>query len=214
MATATLAHTGTGTRTLTFRIKGIAPLMMHNGLLASPFYSYTKRLKDVTKKRSKTEEDHYEMAKIEWEGGLYMSNRDADTGLWSDDSYPIIPAECIYATILSGAKAFKGGPSFKAGVFVTQFARLRYEGDREIKTLADLRGKDQFIDSRLVDVNGSKVTRTRPIFHNWSCEFTVEFDASVVDENDLRRWVETGGRLKGLCELRPTFGRFTIESFE
>jgi|688.fasta_scaffold03218_30 hypothetical protein len=204
----------TATRTLTFSIKGIAPLMMHNGLLASPFYAYTKRLKEITKKRCKTEEDHYEIAKIEWEGGLYMSKRDADTGLWAENSHPIIPAECIYATLLSGAKAFKGGPSFKAGVFVTQFARLRYCGDSSVKTLADLRGKDYFIDSRLVDVNGNKVTRSRPIFHDWSCEFTVEFDPSVVDESDLVNWTQTGGRLKGLCELRPTFGRFTIESYK
>lgn len=204
----------TGTRTLTFTIKGIAPLMMHNGLLASPFYSYTKRLKEITKKRGKTEEDHIEMAKIEWEGGLYMSHRDADTGLWSEDSHPIIPAECLYATLLAGAKAFKGGMSFKAGVFLTQSARLHYNGDNKIKNLADLRGKESFIDSRLVDVNGSKVTRTRPIFHDWSCEFNVEYDPSVVDEADLIRWVQTGGRLKGLCELRPTMGRFTIESYK
>jgi hypothetical protein len=204
----------TGTRTLTFNIKGIAPLMMHNGLLASPFYSYTKRMKEITKKRSKTEDDFLEMAKIEWEGGLYMSSRDADTGLWSEDSYPIIPAECLYATILSGAKAFKGGMSFKAGVFITQSVRLHYNGDDKIKTLADLRGKENFIDSRLVDVNGSKVTRTRPIFHDWSCEFSIEYDPSVVDESDLIRWVQTGGRLKGICELRPTMGRFAIESYK
>ena len=211
MATATA--TETGTRTLTFNIKGIAPLMMHNGLLASPFYAYTKRLKEVTKKRGKTEEDHYEVAKIEWEGGLYMSSRDPDTGLWAEDSYPIIPAECIYATLLSGAKSFKGGPAFKAGVFITQPSRLRYKGDSKIKTLANLRGEEMWVDSRLVDVNGSKIMRTRPIFHDWSCEFSLEFDPSVLDESDLVRAVQTGGRLKGLCELRPTFGRFTIESY-
>lgn len=195
-------------RSITFRIEGLEgqSLMFHNGQLANPFYVYTKALKEYTKRRSKTEDDHLQMAKIEWEGGLYMSHKNED-GFWADDSYPIIPRECLFATLWSGAKKYKQGNQFKAGVVVENDARLIYEG---AKTLAGMRGVERFIDSRLVDVNGSKVMRTRPKFLGWSAEFTVQFDDSVIDEEMVIRSVEAGGRLVGLCELRPTQGRFRI----
>lgn len=195
-------------KSITFRIEGLEGqcLMFHNGQLANFFYPYTKALKEFTKRRGKTEEDMIQLSKVEWEGGLYMSHKNPD-GTWAEDSHVIIPRECLFATILSGAKKYRMGSQFKAGAVIEADARLIHEGG---KTLAALRGDERFIHICLVDVNGAKVPRTRPKFDKWSAEFTIQFDESVIDEADIIRAVEAGGRLVGLCEMRPTQGRYRI----
>jgi hypothetical protein len=53
--------------------------------------------------------------------------------------------------------------------------------------------------------------RTRPIFHDWSAIVEVEYEDSVVNEEQVERWVVSGGTQVGLCDWRPKFGRFTAE---
>jgi hypothetical protein len=64
-------------KTLTYRITGDAPLIMHNGALANPLSAASKALKQVTSKKKKTDADFERMAEIEFKAGLYM---DEDSG--------------------------------------------------------------------------------------------------------------------------------------
>jgi hypothetical protein len=46
------------------------------------------------------------------------------------------------------------------------------------------------------------------------CSWTHRCDTLYVDRNTLRETIESAGRLIGLGDFRPTFGRFGIVKFE
>jgi len=92
-------------------------LLLHNGELANPLNPIVKEMKKISGKRSKTEADYEELARLEFQGGLYMGQ-----------DGPVIPATCIEAMLINGAKKSKEGPKAKVGIFVTKNARLEYDG--------------------------------------------------------------------------------------
>ena len=57
----------------------------------------------------------------------------------------------------------------------------------------------------------STVMRTRPIFREWELEFTVHFMPDIVDEHSLDEAVEIAGKLIGLSDYRPKYGRFEVQ---
>ena len=79
--------------TLKARLTGLVPLILHNARLADPLDPISKAMKTVSSKRKKTDADFEELARLEFEGGLYMV-----------DDEPVIPARLIY-----GLLAGKGG---------------------------------------------------------------------------------------------------------
>lgn len=185
-------------KTLTFRITGDAPLIMHNGSLADPLSKGAKALKLVSGKRKKTDADFERMAEIEFKAGLYI---DEDRG-------PVIPGENIEATIYNAAKITKEGKIAKSACFVPKAAVLQYDGPRDADSLWK---DDRFRNCVGVKVGMSRIMRTRPIFKDWSAIVEVEYEDSVVNEEQVERWVNSGGTQIGLCDWRPKFGRFTAE---
>ena len=61
---------------------------------------------------------------------------------------------------------------------------------------------------------GSADIRWRPGFRNWSCEFMIDYNASVITIEQLINLVEIAGYSVGLCEWRPEkngpYGRFRV----
>lgn len=190
-------------RTLTFRITGDAPLIMHNGDLANPLSKAAKALKQVTSKKKKTDADFERMAEIEFKAGLYI---DEDRG-------PVIPGENIEATIYNAAKITKEGKIAKSACFVPKAAVLQYDGPRDAEGLWQ---DDRFGGRKPVGVKVkmSRVMRTRPTFQEWSAVIEVEYEDSIVNEEQVERWVHSAGTQIGLCDWRPRCGRFTAEKVE
>jgi hypothetical protein len=60
----------------------------------------------------------------------------------------------------------------------------------------------------------SRIMRTRPIFKEWAAIVEVEFEDSVINEEQVDRWVHAAGTQVGLCDWRPRCGRFTAEKIE
>ncbi|MEH2482278.1 hypothetical protein V1282_005635 [Nitrobacteraceae bacterium AZCC 2146] len=60
------------------------------GRLADPLDPVSRDLAQITGKRMKTAADHFEIARIEWHGGLWLKN-----------GSPCIPAEPLEASVLS-----------------------------------------------------------------------------------------------------------------
>lgn len=178
-------------------IRGISPLLMHNGQTADPLNKFSKQMKAITGKRKKTEEDYAEMSKIEWHAGLYV-DKDGDL---------IIPSTLIEASIQDGAKKSKLGKAFKSAVFINDDAKLDI-GTK--KKASELWGDDQYRDVRGVRVGQSRVMRTRPVFNQWKCSFVLHFDDEQVNEADVVRAMEDAGSKSGLGDFRPRFGRFEI----
>jgi hypothetical protein len=180
-----------------YKIRGIAPLIQHNGQTADPLNKFSKQLKEISGKRKKTEEDYAEMARIEWHAGLYVDR----------EGWLILPASILESAIQEGAKKQKLGKAFKSSVFVDDDAKL----DIGVKKKAvDLWGDDNYRDTRGVKVGMARIMRTRPIFTDWSATIVVTFDNEQVNLQDVNRAVIDTGSKVGLCDYRPKFGRFEI----
>lgn len=174
------------------------PLVLHNGQLADPLNPHTRRLRALTGKKKKTDDELLEIQRVEWEGGLYY---DKKIGVY-------IPAEALEACIVDGAKRSRRGKDFKAAIFlVDRKIPLVYDGPRDIEKMWK---SGEFKDIRGVVVAGKRIMRCRPMFNPpWSVEFDIEYDD--LNEDDLLETCATAGRKSGLCEMRPRFGRFEVE---
>lgn len=123
-----------------------------------------------------------------------------------------IPGEYLRGSIINAAK-FRQDPRsprksgmdlFKAAIVVTT-------------PLADL-GVDKwdYLDKRRVMIQRNGINRVRPAMKaGWSCTFDLlVMLPEYVDRNALRETIESAGRLIGVGDFRPTFGRFGITEFK
>lgn len=186
-------------KTIDFHIRGVAPLLMHNGQLANPMNKFARAIKELTGKRKKTDEDYIELAHREFLGGLYVDDR----------GRPVLPGEILEATITGGAKKTKKGKDAKSAIIVDGNFQVIYEGPKTPEALWE---DDRFRHTTGAVVKASRVMRTRPIFKNWECKFTVHYLDDVFDAREVIDFVDTAGRMVGLLDGRPRFGRFEIVS--
>lgn len=182
------------------KITGTKRLIMHCGRLADPLDPITKDLARLTSKRLKTEADHEEISRVEWFGGLWLHN-----------GKPCIPAEALMATFVEAARSRKRGPQAEAGLVVEQHAALHYAGSTDMDEL----WKDEEFRLRVgVSVHGSRTMRTRPVFADWSTEFTAFFLPTLLNRDEVYETYVIGGFLKGLGDWRPQNGTYAVEIFE
>lgn len=182
-------------KTLKFRLTGDCPLLMHNGQLANPLSEGAKALKKVSNKRAKVDADHEKMAELEFAYSLYL-----------DENGPAIPGEVIEAAICEGAKKTKEGKVAKSACVVPTLSSLEYDGPR---TPEELYADKRFVKSAMVRVTTNRVVRTRPMFKTWGLTAEVEYEDSVCSEEQVERWLTTSGKLVGIGDWRPRYGRFT-----
>jgi len=185
---------------LQFTITGDAPLLMHNGRLADNTDPYVLAMKEITSKRKKTAADHEELARLEFLGGLYLGENDE----------PVIPGAVFEAALIgrgSSSRMEKSGKQAAAALWVMQDTPLLYEGPR---TPEELWKDKRFVSQALVKIQRATIKRTRPIFKEWSAAIVVEFNEKLLNEEDVRRWVEVAGEQVGLMDWRPRLGRFSV----
>lgn len=182
---------------LTCEVRGVSALLMHNGQLADPLNPVVQAMKPLTAKRKKTEDDHLEIARMEFLGGMYLGA----------DGLPCIPGENIESMIAAAARKTKRGKDVAAGLFVDDSPTLLYSGPKDPAKLFD---DKRFVDRRGVVVSQARVFRTRPRFKDWGLTFTVTYDVTVFDRAVLIDIIETGGKYIGLGDFRPKFGRFKL----
>lgn len=190
-----------GIKQVTFKIRGIRPMLTHNGQTADPLNPFAVQMKEITSKRTKTDDDHQRLRDIEWRAGLYLNAND----------HPVITADCMLATLLAAAKKFKCGEKCKAGVDMFEDAEMEIPGGWDLEKAAR---DPRFRLVKPMVVNRARVIRCRPRFDNWSATITLSFMPDVVNKKDIIRWMETAGRLIGINESRPRYGRFVVESVE
>lgn len=181
-----------------FTIKGTMPLLMNNVRMANPLDEHTQRAAQVSKKRTKTLDDHEILAKLEFLGRLYFD----------DEIGPYIPGANVHKVLLEGAKAHRLGTTVRAAVMVMEDKLpLQYDGPRDVEGL----WKAGFHDQRIVKVASARTLRTRPMFIQWALSGTIQFDESVLDPDQIERALDIAGRSKGLGDYRPQYGRFEAE---
>jgi hypothetical protein len=192
---------------LNFKAVGIVPLLIHCNKASNPLNNYAKHMKALTAKRKKTDEDFEEIARVEWEAGLYLN-----------DGVVALPSDNLDRCLWDAAKKTKNGKQYKQGVMIMEdWLPLDYSGTKirvkqngEIPILELDKFYPNYRHQAMVKVGMQQVLRTRPIFHNWSFLFSIAIDEQVLDERTVVMIVETAGKYIGLCEKRPRLGRFDV----
>lgn len=190
--------------------KGNTPLLMHNVQLASPMNPYAKKLSAMTKAKTsskRTDQDRIDIAKVEFEGGLY----------WNEIDGPYIPAKWFSKNLLDAARRGRRGKLVEEGVLpgdgalinplVYFLAGTKKPGPRDLDGLwGD--GESEFVNFETVRVGMAKVDRCRPIFKDWAAEIHFEIEDDVLDFATFKDISVIGGRL-GLGDYRSGgYGRF------
>jgi hypothetical protein len=180
--------------------KGTRPLLLHNERLASPLNPYSRRISEITAVRGrKTEDQLWQIARLEFEGGLYF---DAQLG-------PYVPANMLRKCLITGARLIRAGKKIERGVSITDFMLpIAYDGPRDIEGLwGD--GRSPFVDMRPVRVGGARVDRCRPIFRDWVIEAEVIADPQMIELDQLAEVGRLAGEMQGLGDYREMYGRFS-----
>ena len=184
-------------QSIRLRLFGTRRLIMHSGRLADPLDPITKELARLTSKRAKTEADHEEIARVEWNGGL-----------WLDGGRPCIPLTALTATFVQAAKSRRRTMQAEAGLIVDHNAVLRHEGPQD---LDELWQDKRFRLREGVNVHGARTMRTRPVFNDWSVEFTVQYLPTLLDRDEVFETYQIAGFTRGLGDWRPQNGTFEAE---
>ena len=192
---------------ITIRIKGIRPIIMHNGRTANPLDEYSRKLKKLSGKRGKTEDDYEAMAQCELEAGLY----------WSDELGVYLPCDNIQRMFLDACKKVKLGRQ-SVGILVDAEygCPINFEHSRNYKKLTSL---PKYRFQKVVSVSTAKVVRTRPLIPTgWTCEIPVELDPDLIDLDQFLQICDIAGNRIGVGDWRPgaprtpgQFGRFVVE---
>lgn len=123
-----------------------------------------------------------------------------------------IPGEYLRGSIIHAAK-FRQDPRsprksamdlFKAGIVITS-------------PLASLGVKEwDYLDKRRVMIQRNGINRIRPAMRaGWKAAFDLMVVLpEYIDRNMLRETIESAGRLIGVGDFRPTFGRYGIIKFK
>lgn len=146
-------------------------------------------------------------------GSKAKKTDDVDSFVYRDSLGNLaIPSEYFRMAIINAAK-FKQDPRsprksamdlFKAGV----------------STVDDLcslgTGKWDYLDQRRVGIQRSGVTRCRPAMHaGWSVEVMMQvLLPEYIDAALLNEALQSAGRLIGVGDFRPSYGRFQVTSFK
>ena len=123
-----------------------------------------------------------------------------------------LPGEYLRQSLIHAAK-FRQDPRsprksamdlFKAGLVA-------------LTELADLGVKEwDYVDRRRVTIQRDGITRSRPALKKgWVAEFDILVNLpEYIPKEVLRETIEQAGRLIGIADFRPTYGRFGVTSFE
>lgn len=188
---------------------GGSALLMHSERLADPLDDTVREIQKFSKKRSKTEADHMEIARLEFLGGMYANGNG-----------PCLPAWNIIRCLQEGAQRSKRGKDVLRGIYpVVEHADVAfadpqtgkpYSGDRDPEALWKHGG---FSLRKSVGIQRARTMRTRPLFVDWSAELPVEVDATIFDLDVLSEIWRQAGVYTGLGDMRPVYGRFagTVE---
>lgn len=189
-------------QTIDVEIRGEVPLVMHNGQLADPMNEWTRKIKEITRKpaKQKTDNDHEEMARLEFMGSLYLD----------DDGEVCIPGENIESMMVESARKQRLGKQAEAGIMCPGSPKLVYKGPRDPN---ELWADPQFRFIKGARTGNGRVMRSRARFMEWGLKFQLQYDDEKLDESQFRSMLERAEEI-GLCEWIPKYGRFEVVSAE
>lgn len=156
-------------------------------------------------------------------GSAAKKTDDIESYVWRDaNGHLCMPGEYLRGSLVdprNGAAKYQQDPRssrksaldlFRAGVVaLTDQAVL-------IKASGEKAAQWDYVDRRRAVVQRSAITRERPaLVEGWSCEIELMvLLPQYIDPKLLHRTLTDAGRLVGVGDFRPTFGRFSVAHFE
>jgi hypothetical protein len=173
----------------TFEVVGVAPFLFHRWSVED----VEAKGKAAKGSRGKKEDN--------LEAYVY---RDTDGRL-------AIPNEYFRMTIINAAK-YKQDPRSPRKSAMDLFKA----GLANINEYCNLGLKEwQYVDRRRVVIQRNGITRSRPALHvGWKCEVAFEvLLPEYISPELLNETMQSGGRLVGVGDFRPSFGRYQVTRF-
>lgn len=179
-------------------LKGIKTLILHSCRTANPLDEYTKKIKAISSKRNKTDDDHIAMANLEFVAACYYH---PEHGFY-------LPGANIEACLVNGAKTSKNGKKAVLAIRVPdEYVKLQM--DHDAKDPQDLYDRfPETRDVRFVSVNRAKILRCRPRIERWGVKFIVELDESMMTISEFSEALSYAGQRACLGDCRPRYGQF------
>lgn len=181
-------------------ITGTSPLLMHNPRMVDPDYPLNREIKAITSKRKKTDEDHKEIERLEWYGGLF-----------EEDGVIVQPTSKVRKCLVNTGRISRLGKTIERAVMFNALnVPLTYDGPKNIHDIfSDVR-----FHSRLsVGIGQKRVMRVRPKFFPWAMQLDgiLLVDAGI-NFDELTRLVSLAGRVEGIGDNRVNgYGRFSAQ---
>lgn len=146
-------------------------------------------------------------------GSKAKKTDDVESYVYRNEHHELcLPGEYLRQSVIAAAK-FRQDPrsprKSAADLFKAAIVSLT--------NLASL-GKTEwdYLDQRRVTVQRNSITRSRPaILKGWKAEFQLMVNLpEYVTQDILQEVIANAGRLIGVGDFRPTYGRFTVVRFE
>lgn len=189
-------------KTIEVKVHGIVPLLMNSNKGVNPLHPLTKKMKILTAKRKRTEEDDLEILHLKWLLGLYY-----------DDGIGIhVPSANVEGMIKNAAKTLRKGNIAKlssAIIVEPAFIPLIYEGAKDPEVLWNDPNR-KYTDIRVGKIKQASILLCRPRFNIWDLTFKVKFDETKFDHDEIVSLLSLGGHDVGLCDYREKYGHFDI----
>lgn len=125
-----------------------------------------------------------------------------------------IPAECFAASVAHAAKRMQDPVSPRKSAY--DLCRASIVPVEMIAPLKPDTNEWDYVDIRRVVVQRNAVPRERPAMRaGWRCTFKMQvLTPEYLSVAVVRSLIVKAGRLSGLLDFRPTYGRFDLVGFE
>lgn len=146
-------------------------------------------------------------------GSQEKKTDDVQSFMWKDEKgFLCLPGEYVRQSVIHASKYEQDPRSPRKSLMDLMKAALV-----SLTDLSSLGVKEpDFLDMRRVVIQRSAVTRTRPAMRaGWKAKFILMVNLpEYVPASRLNHILQQAGRIVGLADFRPSFGRFQVTKFE
>lgn len=146
-------------------------------------------------------------------GSAEKKTDDIESFLWRDDKGIVcIPGEYVRQSVIHAAKYEQDPRSPRKSMMDLMKAALVSLTELSPTGLKE----PDYIDKRRVVIQRNAVTRSRPALkEGWKAKFILMVNLpEYVAPQKLNGLIQQAGRIIGLADFRPSFGRFNVTQFE
>lgn len=146
-------------------------------------------------------------------GSKAKKTDDVETYVYRDDEgFLAIPGEQLRMAIIAAAKYRQDPRSPRKSAMDLYKAAIV-----PLTILCSMPSKDwDYMDRRRVVIQRNSITRQRPALKaGWEAEFDILVNLpEYIQPHDLNETIAMAGKLNGIGDFRPTFGRFQVIEFK